>query len=154
MKRAISLALLGAAFVATSAFAADPLVGSWKLNAAASHFSGTAPKDITRVYSETADGTALDQTITGADGKEAKMHAATNMDGKDHAVTGNPDADMVSGKSIDKNTSHFVMKRGGKEVGTVHRVLSADGKTLTVENKGTHMDGKAYDDKLVFDRQK
>jgi hypothetical protein len=45
------------------------------------------------------------------------------------------------------------MKRGGKEVGTVHRVVSADGKTLTVNNKGTHADGKAYDDSLVFDQQ-
>jgi hypothetical protein len=31
--------------------------------------------------------------------------------------------------------------------------LSADGKTLTVSNKGTHADGKAYDDTLVFDKQ-
>jgi hypothetical protein len=156
MKRAVTLALLGAAFVATSAFAGDhdPVVGNWKLNMAASHFSGTAPKDITRTYRNSPDGTMLDQTITAADGKESKMHTAVTMDGKDHAITGNPDADMVSGKSIDNNTSHFIMKRDGKEVGTVHRVLSKDGNTLTVENKGTHPDGKAYDDTLVFDKQK
>jgi membrane protein implicated in regulation of membrane protease activity len=135
MKRAVTLALLGAAFVATSAFAGDhdPVVGNWKLNMAASHFSGTAPKDITRTYRNSPDGTMLDQTITAADGKESKMHTAVTMDGKDHAITGNPD---------------------GKEVGTVHRVLSKDGNTLTVENKGTHPDGKAYDDTLVFDKQK
>jgi FKBP-type peptidyl-prolyl cis-trans isomerase len=38
-------------------------------------------------------------------------------------------------------------------VGTVHRVVSKDGKTLTVHNKGTHADGKAFDDTLVFDKQ-
>jgi hypothetical protein len=35
----------------------------------------------------------------------------------------------------------------------VHRVVSADGKTLTVKNKGTHNDGVAYADTLVFTRQ-
>jgi hypothetical protein len=106
-----------------------------------------------RTYTETADGTTLDQKMVGADGKEASMHVTIQYDGKDHPVTGNPDADTVAGKAIDAHTSHFTMKKGGKEVGTVHRVVSADGKTLTVNNKGTHADGKAYDDTLVFDRQ-
>ena len=35
----------------------------------------------------------------------------------------------------------------------MHRVVSADGKTLTVNYKGTHPDGKTYDDTLVFDKQ-
>jgi hypothetical protein len=35
----------------------------------------------------------------------------------------------------------------------VHRVVSADGKTLTVNNKVTRADGKTYDDTLVFDKQ-
>ena len=38
-------------------------------------------------------------------------------------------------------------------VGSVHCVVSADGKTLTVNYKGTHPDGKTYDDTLVFDKQ-
>ena len=56
-------------------------------------------------------------------------------------------------KAIDAHTTHFTLKRGGKVVGSVHRVVSADGKTLTVNNKGTHADGKTYDDTLVFDKQ-
>jgi len=127
--------------------------GSWKLNVAMSKFSGTAPKSSTRVYTDTADGTTLEQKTVGADGKEASMHVTLKYDGKDHPITGNPDADTVSAKSIDAHTSHFTMKKDGKVVGTVHRVVSADGKTLTVNNKGTHADGKAYDDTLVFDRQ-
>ena len=45
----------------------------------------------------------------------------------------------------------LIIAAGGD--GTVHRVVSAEGKTLTVENKGKHSDGKAYDDTLVFDKQ-
>jgi hypothetical protein len=153
MGRIVAIALLGTLFAGASAFAADAVDGSWKLNVAMSKFSGTAPKSGTRVYTDTADGTTLEQKTVGADGKEASMHVTLKYDGKDHPITGNPDADTVEGKAIDAHTSHFTMKKGGKVVGTVHRVVSADGKTLTAHNQGTHADGKAYDDTLVYERQ-
>ena len=153
MKRVLAIALLSTVFFGTSVFAVEPVVGNWKLNVSASKFSGEAPKSVTRSYSESPDGTVLHQKMIGADGKEMDMRVVTKLDGKDHAIEGNPDADTVAGTAIDAQTSHFSMKRGGKEVGTVHRVVSADGKTLTVNNKGTHTDGKAYDDTLVFDKQ-
>jgi hypothetical protein len=153
MRRIVPIALLTTLFVAASAFAADAVVGTWKLNVAASKFSGTAPTSGTRTYTESADGTTLDQKMVGADGKEMSMHLTIKYDGKDYPITGNPDAETGSAKAVDARTTHFTMKRGGKAVGTVHRVVSKDGKTLTVENKGTHTDGKAYEDKLVFDKQ-
>ena len=153
MGRILAIALLGTMFAGMSAFAADTVAGSWKLNVAASKFSGSAPKSGTRVYTETADGTTLDQKTVGADGKEMSMHVTIKYDGKDHAVTGNPDADTVAGKMVDTHTADFTMKKDGKVVGTVHRVVGTDGKKLTVHNKGTHADGKAYDDTLVFDKQ-
>jgi hypothetical protein len=152
MKKIVAIALLGTLFLGT-AFAADAVVGTWKLNVAKSKFSGTAPKSATRVYSEGADGTTLDQKMVGSDGKEMSMHAALTYDGKPHALTGNPDADSGTGKAIDARTSDFALTKDGKTIGTVHRVVSADGKTLTVHNKGTHADGTSYDDTLVFDKQ-
>ncbi|MGA2399619.1 MAG: hypothetical protein ABSG30_16375 [Steroidobacteraceae bacterium] len=153
MKKIVVIALLSTLFVGTAAFAADAVVGTWKLNVAKSKFSGTAPKSGTRVYSEGADGTTLDQKIVGADGKAMSMHASLTYDGKPHALTGNPDADSGTGKAIDARTSDFALTKDGKAVGTVHRVVSANGKTLTVHNKGTHADGTSYDDTLVFDKQ-
>jgi hypothetical protein len=105
------------------------------------------------VYTESADGTTLDQKMVGADGKEMSMHVTLAYDGKDHPITGNPDADGGTGKAINAHTSDFTLTKSGKVVGSVHRVVSADGKTLTVHNKGTHADGKTYDDTLVFDKQ-
>lgn len=153
MKRLVAIALLSTVFFGVAAVAADAVDGTWKLNVAKSKFSGKAPKSVTRVYADSADGTTLDQKTVGADGKEMAMHVTLKFDRKAHPVTGNPDADSVSGKEIDSHTSEFAVKKDGKVVGTVHRVLSADGKILTVNNKGTHADGKAYDDTLVFDRQ-
>jgi hypothetical protein len=153
MVRIVTIALLSMLFFGTTAFAADAVDGNWNLNVAKSKFSGTAPKSGTRVYTESADGTTLDQKMIGADGKEMSMHVTLAYDGKDHPITGNPDADGGTGKAINAHTSDFTLTKSGKVVGSVHRVVSADGKTLTVHNKGTHADGKTYDDTLVFDKQ-
>jgi hypothetical protein len=153
MERIVAIALLSTLFFGTTAFAADAVDGTWKLNVAKSKFSGMAPKSATRVYTESADGPTLDQKVVGADGKEMSMHATLTYDGKEHPISGNPDADTVTSKAIDAHTSDFTLKKGGKVAGSVHRVVSADGKTLTVRNTGTHADGKTYDDTLVFDKQ-
>ena len=153
MKKILAIAMLGTMLVGVTAFAADAVVGTWKLDVAKSKFSGTAPKSGTRVYTEDAGRTTLDQKLVGADGKEMSMHADLTYDGKPHALTGNPDADSGTGKAINARTSDFVLTKDGKTVGTVHRVVSADGKTLRVHNKGTHGDGTSYDDTLVFDKQ-
>jgi hypothetical protein len=153
MARILAIALLSTLFFGTTAFAADAVDGTWKLNVAKSKFSDTAPKSGTRVYTEGADGTTLDQKLVGADGKEMSMHVTLKFDGKAHPISGNPDADSGTGKAINAHTSDFTLSKGGKVTGTVHRVVSEDGKTLTVNNKGTHTDGKTYDETLVFDKQ-
>ena len=153
MIKMLAIAMLSTLFFGTAAFAADAVDGTWNLNVAKSKFSGTAPKSGTRVYSESADGTTLNQKLVGADGKEMSMSVTLAYDGKPHPITGNPDADSGVGKAINARVSNFTLSKGGKVVGSVHRVVSADGKTLTVHNKGTRTDGKTYDDTLVFDKQ-
>jgi hypothetical protein len=59
MVKILAFALLSILFFNTTAFAADAVDGTWKLNVAKSKFSGTAPKSGTRVYTESADGTTL-----------------------------------------------------------------------------------------------
>lgn len=153
MKKIVMIAMLSTLLVGVTAFAADAVVGTWKLNVAKSKFSGTAPASGTRVYTESADGTTLNQKMVGSDGKEMSMQVNLAPDGKVHPISGNPDTDGGTGKAINARTTNFTLMKGGKTVGTVHRVVSADGKTLTVHNKGTHVDGTSYDDTLIFDKQ-
>ena len=153
MRRIPTIVLIATSLIVGVAMAADPVVGSWTLDAAKSKFSpGPAPKSATRVYTESADGVSLDGKSVAADGKEASLHVAYKADGKSHPTTGHPDADSVTAKSVDARTWDFTLTKDGKGVGTVHRVVSADGKTLTVHNKGMH-NGAPYDDTLVFTRQ-
>src|ERR1700690_621593 len=98
MGRIVVIALLSALFLDVTAYAADTVVGTWKLNVEKSKFSGATPKSGTRVYAETADGTVLDQKMVGADGKEMSMHVTIKYNGKDYPITGNPDGDSVTAK--------------------------------------------------------
>jgi hypothetical protein len=155
VKTSLSLLVLAAVFFASPAFAADPVVGTWKLNVAKSKFSAGAELTAgTRVYTEANGLYTLDQKLTGADGKE-KSNRAQYQNGKDvkQATAAAAAADTTFAKKIDANTWDFDLKKDGKVVGHVHRVVSADGKTLTVNNTGMQLSGVMGDGTLVFDKQ-
>lgn len=136
-----------------TALAADPAVGTWKLNLAKSTFSpGPAFKSQTRTYTESAQGLTVTMKTTAADGKESTSTLTFKDEGKPYPVSGNPDFDMVSITRVDAMTVHSVQMKAGANVGTGVRTVSKDGKTLTFSQKGTHADGGKYDDVLVYDR--
>ena len=145
--------MLAALLFAGTAFAADPIVGSWKLNVAKSKFSaGQELKASTRVYTEASGVYTLEQKLTGTDGKETSLRTQYS-DGKEmKQETGGP-VDTTHAKKVDANTWDFDLKKDGKAVGHVHRVVSADGKTLTVHNTGMILSGMKGDQTLVFDKQ-
>jgi hypothetical protein len=152
MRKVLTLILLGAMFVAGSALAADPVVGTWQLNVAKSKFNpGPAPKAMTRVYTESGGLYTLDQKVTSADGKESSMQSHYRK-GKGELQDGRPDVDSIYAKRIDANTWDFKLKKDGKVVGNVHRVVQHDGKSMVVHNTGKR-DGVKYDDVLLFEKQ-
>ena len=153
MKKILSLIALAAVFFASPSFAADPVVNTWKLNVAKSKFStGAVLTAGTRVYTEANGQYTLDQKLTGADGKEIS-NRVQYRDGKEEKQATAGPADTTLAKKIDANTWDFDLKTDGKVVGHVHRVVSADGKTLTVHNTGMQLSGAKGDETLVFDKQ-
>lgn len=146
------LAALG--LVHLAAQAADPLVGTWELSIAKSKYTpGPAPKSETRTY--VVAGQEIQATSTGvdADGKPTSRQWTVNYDGKDRPATGSPDADALSLKRIDAFTAEFTQKKAGKVVATGRRVISKDGKVMTVTTKGTNAKGQAVANLEVFDRR-
>jgi hypothetical protein len=133
---------------------ADPVVGTWKLNAAKSTFSvGAAMKSQTRIYSQSAQGITLNMRTVGADGKEINSQTTYQLDGKDYPVTGVAAYDSLSGKQVDSNTAEFTLKMAGKAVGQTRRTVSKDGKTLTSTLKITNAKGEKTENVTMFDRQ-
>ncbi|MEA3176576.1 MAG: hypothetical protein QOI59_99 [Gammaproteobacteria bacterium] len=153
MKKILSLIVIAGVLFASPAFAADPIVGTWKLNVAKSKFiTGAALSAGTRVYTEANGLYTLNQKLTGADGKEMSIQVQYR-DGKDEKQATAGAADTTHAKKIDANTWDFDLKKDGKTVGHVHRVVSAEGKTLTVHNTGMQLSGAQGDETLVFDKQ-
>jgi len=153
MRKLLTLLLLGSVFAAGPALAADPIVGTWTLNVAKSKVSsGPAPKAGTRVYTESDGVYTLEQTLTAADGKETQLKVHY-QEGKDETVTGRNGIDSIHATKVNANTWDFSLKSAGKEVGRVHRTVSADGKVLTVHNTGMQPSGVVGDETLVFDKK-
>jgi hypothetical protein len=136
-----------------SAQAADPASGTWELNLAKSKFSpGPAPKSLTRKFEVTGDNVKYDLTGMDAEGKPIHVTYTAKYDGKDYPVTGSSDFDAISFKRVDGVTTEATLKKGGKVVQTSKRVLSKDGKTLTLTTTGTNAKGEAVNNVSVFDK--
>ena len=149
-------AVLALGFPAMSlwAQAADPASGTWELNLAKSTFSpGPPPKSLTRTFE--VSGADVKYTLKGidAEGKPTLVQFTAKYDGKDYPVAGSPDFDTISLKQVDPATSVATLKKGGKLVQTTTRVVSKDGKTLTLTVKGKNAKGQAVNNVMVFDKQ-
>jgi hypothetical protein len=134
--------------------ATDRAIGTWQLDVAKSQYDpGPAPKSLTVTYEKVGQG--LKVTTKGVDGQgnPTATEYTANYDGKDYPATGAPDYNMVSLKRIDASTLHIMRKKGGKFVAILQRVVSADGKVLTIRTKGTNAKGETVNDVGVFEKQ-
>ena len=136
------------------AFAASPVIGTWKLNTAKSKYTGIpAPKDVTVTYTPEGAGWKYNATGTGADGQPIDYSFVYAKDNEDMKFTGYPYADSISLKGGNSSSSTAAFKREGKTVGTAKRTVSKDGKTMTIVANLTLPDGKKGSYTSVYDKQ-
>lgn len=117
--------------------AADPLVGTWKLNEAKSKFTPGTGKNTRVVYETRGSQVRITADGVNADGKPTHSEWIGKLDGKDYSITGDPNADMRSYRKVDDRTLDFTGKKGGKITVTGRVVVAADGKSRTVTTSGT-----------------
>src|SRR5437016_14551049 len=101
---------------------------------------------------------ALDSKLPGGHclthvGREGATQYTANFDGKDNPLTGSQIADTVSLKRIDQRTSERTDKKAGAVAQTLRRVVSQDGKMMTVTVKGKNAQGQDVNNTLVFEKQ-
>ena len=143
----INAMVLGAALcfaAATASFAADPNVGTWKLNEAKSKIPAGASKNLTVVY--TVAGDSYKCVVDGVDGAGKPTHNewTGKFDGKDYAVTGDPTGDTRAYTTVNDRTLAMTVKKAGAVTMTGQIVVSADDKTRTVSTSGTDSNGKNF----------
>jgi hypothetical protein len=137
--------ILGLA-LATVVLAEDPFVGTWKLNVAKSQFNppSSAVKSILVKIEAQENGLRFIFNVVDTAGKNTHYEEAPKFDGKDYAVRGDPETDMVSLKRMGASGFEVVNKKGGKETNRVKVVFSNDGKsstctTITKDAKGQEL---------------
>ena len=135
--------------------ASDLLDGTWELDTAASKFDpGPARKSDMRVYK--VDGNIIHMTgkVVFADGKSTDIEYTGAYDGKDYPVAGNPKVGTIAQERVNDYIAKTTTKRDGKITATSTRVISKDGKTMTITSTGTDEKGVAFNDTLVFHKRK
>ena len=143
-------ALLAMSSIAVAAGTSDPVVGTWKLDAAKSSGNTAMPKSETRTYAASGDGIALTWERVSADGKKNSVKTTFNYDGKDYPVTGSPEYDSRSYIPAGKHSMSMTIKKAGKVVVTGKITIALDGKSRTVTTTGAE---PSMNNTAVYDKQ-
>jgi endonuclease YncB( thermonuclease family) len=153
MRARTALLSLALCFVAAApCFAQATEMGTWKLNEAKSKIPAGAAKNSTVVY--VADGDNIKVTTDGTiDGKATHSEWTGKFDGKDYPASGLSAGDTRSYKRINDHSLSMDIKAGGKVTSSGKIVVSADGKTRTVDLKVTDSAGKKVSSVAVYDKQ-
>jgi len=138
---------------AATAYAADPTLGTWKLNESKSTFSPNSPKILTTKVEQAADGVKV--TVDGVypDGKTFHNEWTGKYDGKDYPVVGSVNSDTRSMKKTDAHHFDIVNKKSGKPTIKVKWAIAKDGKSRTSTYSGTTADGKPISGTYFYEKQ-
>lgn len=128
--------------------------GTWKFNAAKSKASGMPKmKEATVTYSPEGTGWRYEMKGTREDGQAMSTSFVYTKDGEEIKMSGSPLGETMVLKDGAADTGTGTFMRGGKAVGKVKRVVSADGKTMTISGDSVMADGKKVTYTSVYDKQ-
>jgi hypothetical protein len=128
----------------------DPLIGTWKLNAAKSKGAKSGSSTIEAA----GKGIKFTVDLVTADGTASHWAFTANYDGKDYPVTGNsPWGNAVAVTRVDAKTLRITSKQDGKVTVTSTIVVSDDGKTRTTTTKGTDVKGQPVNVVSLYEKQ-
>ena len=150
--KTIGLTLAISFLAGAACFAADPQMGTWKLNEAKSKTTSGTLKYTTVTCKSTFGKVNVSSDGIDANGKPVHSDWTGKFDGKDYSVTGDPNSDARSYTRVNDRTLNLTVKKGGKVTVTGRVVVSADGKNRTVNVSGTTPKGKEFKNTAVYDK--
>ena len=149
------IAVLAAAlsFTAVAAcFAANPHMGTWKLNEAKSKLVPGMGKNTTVTYAEQKDKIKITVEGIDKDGKPTHSVWVGKFDGKAYPVKGNLPYNSVAYRVVNDRTNDITAMKDGKIGWSGQITVAADGKSRTVTINGTDANGKKFKGKAVYDK--
>ena len=140
--------------LSTTLWAANPFIGTWKLNIAKSQYtSGPAPKSATITYEATPDGLKRTGETVDAEGKSTSLEYTAKYNGGYYPITGSDLYDEIAMRATKERIAQATLKKSGKIVAHVRREVSEDGKTLTLTISRTDAKGRKTRDIAVYEKQ-
>jgi len=154
----IVLSLIIVLVLTTVAMAAEPIIGTWKLNFAKSKMPLTpqqAIKEETIVVRQVGDQFEITSTGIRMDGSPFSSKYTIPLQGGAATYQQGALDEAVSNifTRIDTNTMYMTRLRNGKQVGVSRIVVSKDGKTIQNTTKGMDVQGKLFERVTVFEKQ-
>ena len=132
----------------------DPAIGAWELDLAQSSFKPGPPvRSQTRTYTQTADGVHF--VLEGISATGAPMHTeyTARTDGKDYPLVGAGITNSIALTRVNAVRTDGVEKQDGRVVYAVKRIVSTDGRTMTITVDGKNAKGDSVANVLVFRRR-
>ncbi len=153
IKTRIAVVALAMSFIAAApCFAANPHMGTWKLNEGKSKLAPGLGKNITVVYAEMKDKIKVSVDGVDKDGKPTHGVWVGKPDGKAYPTKGNLPYNSVAYKVVNDRTYDLTAMKDGKMVWAGKSTVAADGKSCTVTLNGTDANGKRFKGKAVYDK--
>ena len=153
IKTRITVLAAALSFTAAAAcFAANPQMGTWKLNEAKSKLAPGMGKNTTVVYAEQKNKIKITVDGVDKDGKPTHSVWVGKWDGKAYPVKGNLPYNSVAYRVANDRTNDITAMKDGKIGWTGRITVAPDGKSRTVTISGTDEGGKKFKGKVVYDK--
>ena len=138
----------------TATFAANPLMGTWKLNEGTAKTAPGATRNTTVTYAP-AKSYMIKCTVDGVDkdGKPVHWTWVGKFDGKPYQIKGSPSFDTLTYKPVNGRTNETTATKVGKVVMTATITVAKDGKSRVVTLIGMDASGQKFTDTTYYDKQ-
>lgn len=131
----------------------DLLVGVWQLDVAKSRYTpGPPPRNETRTYVRDKEGLKGTIQRRRGDGREEVIEYRADFD-HEYPVMGTAAYDTIKLKRIDARTAEAVLSHAGRVFGTARRVISDDGRTMTISFRQEDRSGNLQNNVAIYRKQ-
>ena len=156
MKTTRTMLVASAVWLAMAAvvLAANPQLGTWKLNESKSKFPPGAAKNTTVTYTQ-AKGDMIKCTADGMDkdGKPIHWTWVGKFDGHPYEIKGSPSFDTLAYTPVNDRTNKTTATKDGKVVMTGTITVAKDGKSREVTLTGTDAKEKKSTETTYYDKE-